>query len=104
MKIDFEVEQLVRHKWTKDVGRVVNVEPDYYGARQAFKVYGAERGQALRPSSVNGIGPTKDGIRDRVRVRWYTNYGPDCDDLRIFDTALYMDGLDLLLMEAEGEQ
>ena len=104
MKIDFEVEQLVRHKWTKDVGRVVNVEPDYYGARQAFKVYGAERGQALKPSSVNGIGPTKDGIRDRVKVRWYTNYGPAVDDLRIFDTALYMDGLDLSLMEEQGEQ
>ena len=101
MKTDFEVEQLVRHKWTKDIGRVVNVEPDYYGARQAFKVYGAERGQVLLPSSVNGIGPTKDGIRDRVKVRWYTNYG---DDPRIFDTELYMDGKDLLLMEEQGEE
>ena len=104
MKTDFEVGQLVRSTITKDIGRVVHVDRDYYGARQAFKVYGAERGQALRPSSVNGIGPTKDGIRDRVRVRWYTNYGPAVDDLRIFDTALYMDGLDLLLMEEEGEQ
>ena len=104
MKTDFKAGQLVRSKLTKDIGRVIDVEPDYYGARQAFKVYGAERGQALRPSSVNGIGPTKDGIRDRVRVRWYTNYGPAIDDLRIFDTALYMDGLDLLLMEEQGEE
>ena len=51
-----------------------------------------------------GCWPTKDGIRDRVKVRWYTNYGPDCDDLRVFDAALYMDGLDLSLMEEQGEQ
>ena len=103
-KTDFKVGQLVRSKLTKDIGRVIDVDPDYYGARQAFKVYGAERGQALRPSSVNGIGPTKDGIRDRVKVRWYTNYHPDYDDLRIFDTALHLDGQDLLLMEDEDEE
>ena len=103
-KTDFKVGQLVRSKLTKDIGRVIDVDPDYYGARQAFKVYGAERGQALKPSSVNGIGPTKDGIRDRVKVRWYTNYHPDYEDLRIFDTSLWMDGKDLLLMEEENEE
>ena len=98
MKTDFEVEQLVRHKWTKDIGRVVNVEPDYYGARQAFKVYGAQKGQVLTPKSINGIGPTKDGIRDRVLVQWYTRY------VGITAPMGWMDGKDLLLMEEEGEE
>jgi len=98
MKTDFEVEQLVRHKWTKDVGRVVNVEPDYYGARQAFKVYNAQKGQALTPKSVNGIGPTKDGIRDRVLVQWYTHYVGNSAPMG------WMDGKDLLLMEEQGEE
>ena len=52
------------------VGLVLRVDDDYHGARQAFKVYGAQRGQAIGPRSVNGIGPTKDGIRDRVLVWW----------------------------------
>ena len=75
MKTDFEVGQLVRGP-SEDIGRVVAVDRDYYGARQAFKVYGAEAGQVIRPGSENGIGPTKDGIRDRVIVQWYTSYGP----------------------------
>ena len=70
MKDNFEAGQLVQNKITKDYGIVREVEPDYYGARQAFKVYGAEKGQAIKPSMANGIGPTKDGIRDRVKVRW----------------------------------
>jgi hypothetical protein len=70
MKINFETGQLVQSKITKDYGIVREVEPDYHGARQAFKVYGAEKGQAIKPSMANGIGPTKDGIRDRVKVRW----------------------------------
>ena len=98
MKTDFEVGQLVRSTITKDIGRVVHVDRDYYGARQAFKVYGAERGQALRPSSVNGIGPTKDGIRDRVLVQWYTHYVGNSAPMG------WMDGKDLLLMEEQGEE
>ena len=43
MKTEFKVGQLVRSVWTNDIGRVVEVDPDYFGARQAFKVYGAER-------------------------------------------------------------
>ena len=102
MKTDFKVGQLVRSTGPSgNIGRIIHVDRDYYGARQAFKVYGAQKGQALTPKSVNGIGPTKDGIRDRVKVRWYTNYG---DDPRIFDTELYMDGKDLLLMEEQGEE
>ena len=54
-----------------NVGLVVAVDKDYYGARQAFKIYAhVERGKAIRPNMVDGIGPTKDGIRDRVLVRW----------------------------------
>ena len=73
-KVNFETGQLVRSKFTRDIGRVVGVDPDYHGAGQAFMVYGAEKGQAIRPGSENGIGPTKDGIRDRVKVQWYTDY------------------------------
>ena len=97
MKTDFEVEQLVRHKLTKDIGRVVSVESDYYGARQAFKVYDAQPGQVIRPGSENGIGPTKDGIRDRVTVVWYT--GPHVDGLQ-----RRYDGKKLEILEEQSEQ
>ena len=92
-KTEFKVGQLVKSKLTKDIGRVIDVDPDYYGARQAFKVYGAQKGQAIRPGSENGIGPTKDGIRDRVTVKWYTSY--------IGDTPLphRLDGKDLFLLD-----
>mgnify|MGYP003138246746 FL=1 len=70
----FEIGQLVRHTYTRDIGIVKDVDADYYGARQALKVYKASRGQTIGPWSINGIGPTKDGIRDRILVRWYTDY------------------------------
>jgi len=76
MKDNFEVGQLVRFRASGDLGRVIKVYPDYFGAKQAFKVYGAKAGEVIKPSSVNGIGPLKDGIRDRVIVQWYTSYGP----------------------------
>ena len=94
MKTEFKDGQLIRCKLTKDMGRAIDVDPDYHGAGQAFKVYGAQKGQALRPNSVNSIGPTKDGIRDRVKVRWYTNYLGD----RTYPE--WMDGKDLLILEA----
>ena len=67
MKKQFEVGQLVRYKSTHgpgghgvgSIGRVVAVDRDYYGAKQAFKVYGAQRGQAIGPWSANGIGAYK---------------------------------------------
>ena len=97
MKTDFEVGQLVRGP-SEDIGRVVAVDRDYYGARQAFKVYGAEAGQVIRPGSENGIGPTKDGIRDRVMVQWYTNYGG-------FGASMTLaDGGTLTLMGEQGEE
>ena len=70
----FEIGDLVRCKWTGDIGVIQKVDREYHGASQAFKVYGAQRGQALTPRSVNGIGPTKDGIRDRLLVQWTTDY------------------------------
>ena len=73
-KDNFETGQLVRSKFTRDIGRVVSVEPDYYGARSAFKVYHTQRGQAIRPGMETHIGPTKDSIRDRVKGQWYTDY------------------------------
>ena len=96
-KTEFKVGQLVRSVWTNDIGRVVEVDPDYFGARQAFKVFGAERGQAIGPGSVNGIGPTKHGIRDRVKVQWYTNYEATSA------TIESMDGKDIIALEDENE-
>jgi hypothetical protein len=52
------------------VGLLIRTDAQYYGARQAFKVYGAKRGHAYGPWSVNGIGPTKSGICDRLLVMW----------------------------------
>ena len=107
MKKQFEVGQLVRYKLdilkldmygAGSIGRVVAVDRDYYGAKQAFKVYGAQRGQAIGPWSANGIGPTKDGIRDRVLVQWYTHYVGNSAPMG------WMDGKDLLLMEGQGEE
>ena len=96
-KTEFKVGQLVRSVWTNDIGRVVEVDPDYFGARQAFKVFGAERGQAIGPGSENGIGPTKHGIRDRVKVLWYTNYEATNT------TIESMDGKDIIALEDENE-
>ena len=93
MKTEFKVGELVRSVWTNDIGRVVEVDPDYFGARQAFKVYGAERGHAIGPGSENGIGPTKHGIRDRVMVKWYTAYKYPTE------YAEWVDGEDLLLLD-----
>ena len=88
MKKQFEVGQLVRYNprstlgkyGSGSIGLVLAIDRDYYGAKQAFKVYGAQRGEGIGPRSANGIGPTKDGIRDRVTVVWYT--GTHVDGLR----------------------
>ena len=71
---NFEVGDLVRCNLTKDIGVVQKVDKEYYGARQAFKVYGAKRGQAIHGGMVNGMGATEDGIRDRLLVLWTTDY------------------------------
>ena len=67
-------------------GLVIAIDEDWYGARQAFKIYGdVERGKCLRPNMVNGIGPTQDGIRDRILVHW-SQYGwayEDSKDLEV---------------------
>ena len=105
MKKQFEVGQLVRYKpgpppdkyGSGSIGRVVAIDRDYHGARQAFKVYGAQRGQAIGPWSANGIGPTKDGIRDRVTVVWYT--GPHVDGFQ-----RRYDGKKLEILEGQSEQ
>ena len=95
MKDNFETGQLVQNKITKDYGIVREVEPDYYGSRQAFKVYGAEKGQAIKPSMANGIGPTKDGIRDRVKVRWIGSAKSGYEMMN----KIWHDGKDLEIME-----
>jgi hypothetical protein len=51
-------------------GLVMRIDKDHYGADQAYKIYGAERGECLHPKMVNGIGPTRLGKQDRVMVLW----------------------------------
>lgn len=66
-----KVGDLVYEAATGRFGFVERIDASYHGARQAFKRYRTiERGKALRPNMVDGIGPTKDGIRDRVLVCW----------------------------------
>lgn len=72
---NFQVGDLVRHRNSKDIGLVRKVDKDYHGARQAFKVYrDVPTGKAIRPEMADGIGPTVDGIRDRLLVLWTTDY------------------------------
>tara|TARA_Y100000593_G_scaffold16958_1_gene33795 strand:- start:458 stop:736 length:279 start_codon:yes stop_codon:yes gene_type:complete len=54
----------------RDPGFVMKVDEQFYGARTAYKIVGAERGQALLPTMVNCIGPTQHGIQDRILVLW----------------------------------
>jgi hypothetical protein len=57
-------------------GFVMRVDAEHHGARQAFKIYKeVPRGHAVRPNMVDGIGPTKDGIQDRVLVLWCNDTG-----------------------------
>jgi hypothetical protein len=93
----FEIGQLVRNSTTRDIGIVKKVDADYYGARQALKVYKAQRGQTIGPWSVNGIGPTKDGIRDRILVRWYTDY-----ENGGYTSLSYEDGNDIEPLEGDN--
>ena len=51
-------------------GLVTRIDSDHYGSRQAFKRYDWERGKCINTLQADGIGPTKDGIRDRVLVFW----------------------------------
>lgn len=52
------------------LGFIVKIDHEHFGARQAFKVSKVERGKCIRPEMVDMIGPTRDGIRDRVLVLW----------------------------------
>ena len=105
MKIDFHTGQLVRHKVSRDIGLVVKVERDYYGARQAFKIYGdIPKESAIRPDMVNGIGPTKDGIRDKVMVKWYTNNNELHREQIDIRNSVWHDGNILLLLEDGSDE
>jgi len=56
-------------------GFVMRIDEDHYGSRQALKIYQKiPRGMCIRGNQVDGLGPTKDGIRDRVLVLW-PNHG-----------------------------
>lgn len=57
------------------IGFIVRIDERHHGASQAFKVYDAPRGAGLHSKMVNGIGPTRDGIRDRVLVLWCNDLG-----------------------------
>ena len=56
-------------------GIVEKIDVDYYGAGQAFKIYkDIPRGKCIRPGMVDGIGPTKDGKRNRVLILFTDSY------------------------------
>jgi len=52
------------------VGFIMKVDDQFYGAKTAYKIKDVHRGQCLHPKMVNYIGPTKDGIQDRILVLW----------------------------------
>ena len=72
-----KIGDLVRLKDTPHLGIITNVEKDYYGARQAFKVSKSERGNCIQPNMVDIIALIGAGIRDRVLVIWTNEGGPD---------------------------
>ena len=66
-----KIGDLVREIKTGRIGIIEKIDVDYYGARQALKIYKkVPRGKCIRGNMVDGLGPTKDGIRDRVTVCW----------------------------------
>jgi hypothetical protein len=70
-----KVGDLVRHVSGARIGFVERIDVDYYGANQALKVLGElPVGQLIHARMVNGVAPTKDGIRDRVLVCWTDGY------------------------------
>ena len=57
------------------IGIVERVDKDFYGARQALKIYqDIPRGHCIRGSMVDGIGPTREGITDRVLILWTNDH------------------------------
>lgn len=59
------------HGEMDNIGIVERIDIDHYGAGQAFKIYKpVSRGKCIRGNMVDGYGPTKDGISDRVLVLW----------------------------------
>ena len=66
-----KVGDVVRDRSTGRCGFVEKIDTDYYGSQQAFKIYQeVGRGKVIRSDLADGIGPTKDGKRDRVLVCW----------------------------------
>jgi hypothetical protein len=66
-----KIGDLVRDVGGERVGFVERIDPDYFGARQAYKVINPERGKAIRSNMVDYTPrPTEKGIRDRVLVCW----------------------------------
>ena len=66
-----KVGDLVYEAATGRYGIVEKIDKDFHGSVQAFKIYQEiPRGMCIRGNQVDGIGPTKDGKRDRVLVCW----------------------------------
>ena len=75
MRQFIKVGDLVCETSTGRFGIVEKIDTDFYGATQAFKIYREiPRGQVIRPSMVDGFGPTKDGKQDRVLVCWTDSF------------------------------
>lgn len=52
------------------IGIVEKVEPQFFGATQSFKRLRTPRGQCIDSRIPDIIGPTVNGISDRVLVVW----------------------------------
>jgi hypothetical protein len=66
-----KVGDLVRNVGGERIGFVERIDPDYFGACQAYKVINHERGKAIRSDMVDYMPrSTEKGIRDRVLVCW----------------------------------
>jgi len=66
-----QIDDVVREIKTGRIGFVEKIDTDYYGSQQAFKIYQKiPRGFCIRSEMVDGIGPTKKGVRDRIMVCW----------------------------------
>jgi heat shock protein HspQ len=64
-----KIGDIVKHE-SGMVGQVFRIDKQYYGSNTAYKISQVRRGKVVRPSMVDFIGVTADGIQDRVLVLW----------------------------------
>ena len=85
-----KIGDLVKFKDDHELGFVMRIDYQYYGARQAYKVTRPlPRGKCIRSNMVDSIGPTKKGVRHRVLVMWNETGYRYCDssDLEVISES-----------------